>query len=167
MIGPAIYEVSKIGNGRLSVMAKPVAGEWINDEFAAIHIYGVRHVLSLLENVEAHQVGLEKEEAICEAHGIRFSNLAIADRGVPDDEVEFAKTIKTILKEIKSGTDLVVHCRAGIGRTGLVAAAVLVANGSKVDEAFEKVSEARGVEVPDTNEQKEFVIRLQTYLHAS
>ena len=52
----------------------------------------------------------------------------------------------------------VVHCRAGIGRTGVAASGVLLHAGFKPDEAFERISELRGVGVPDTEEQRDWVV---------
>ena len=85
MIRPTIYEVAKIGNGRLSVMAKPTAGEWVNDEFAAIKHAGVTHILSLLETNEAYTVGLDAEGEICNTHKMEFTNYEMLDRGIPSD----------------------------------------------------------------------------------
>jgi predicted protein tyrosine phosphatase len=52
----------------------------------------------------------------------------------------------------------VIHCRAGIGRTSVVATGVLLHAGFEVTEAFEKISEIRGVQVPDTQEQYDWVL---------
>src|SRR5262249_25284547 len=52
-----------------------------------------------------------------------------------------------------------IHCRAGIGRSGLVGAAVLLHCGFTVREAFAAISKARGVQVPDTAEQSEWLSR--------
>jgi protein-tyrosine phosphatase len=49
-----------------------------------------------------------------------------------------------------------VHCRAGIGRSGIAAAAVLVSLGHEPRDVFAMVSKARGVSVPDTDEQIEW-----------
>ncbi len=51
-----------------------------------------------------------------------------------------------------------VHCRQGIGRSSLVAACVLVTLGESPQSAFEHIERARGRSVPDTAEQKEWVI---------
>ena len=48
---------------------------------------------------------------------------------------------------------MVVHCRQGIGRSGLVAACLLVRKGISPGAAVEMVSAARGVSVPETTEQ--------------
>ena len=51
-----------------------------------------------------------------------------------------------------------IHCRAGNGRAGIVVASVLIKSGMEPNSAFELVSDKRGVEVPDTEEQKQWVI---------
>lgn len=35
-MGPDIYKVDQLGQGFLAVMAKPVSGEWIDEEFSDI-----------------------------------------------------------------------------------------------------------------------------------
>ena len=47
---------------------------------------------------------------------------------------------------------MLIHCRQGIGRSSLLAAAVLEA--SSLDEAWRRIAEARGRSVPDTPEQR-------------
>ena len=50
-----------------------------------------------------------------------------------------------------------IHCRAGIGRSGLVAACVLSELGTRTDALFPMLSKARRVSVPDTPEQEAWV----------
>ena len=155
---PQIYKVCALGSGWLSAMAKPVAGEWIDDEFAAIADAGIKKVVSLLEPHEAYELGLEDEETICERHGMQFGNFPVADRSIPDSAHGFVSFIRQIHADIASGVDTVVHCRAGIGRSGLVAAAVLVRAGHSPEAAFDLVSRARGIAVPDTEGQRNWLI---------
>ena len=56
------------------------------------------------------------------------------------------------------GINTVIHCRAGIGRTSLVTAGVLLQAGFEPDEAFEHIGKARGMAVPDTDEQRDWVV---------
>jgi protein-tyrosine phosphatase len=51
----------------------------------------------------------------------------------------------------------VVHCRQGIGRTGLIAACLLVAQGAAPDAAVHNLSAARGLPVPETAEQRRWI----------
>lgn len=156
-MGPTIYEIELIGSGFLAVMAKPVAGEWIDDEFSGMASAGLFKVVSLLEEHEAIEVGLGEEAQLCERHGLKFQSYPIADRGLPPTIEGFAETTKKLYHEIAGGLSTVVHCRAGIGRTGLVAAGILLHAAFDVDEAFAHISDRRGVEVPDTDEQRDWL----------
>jgi protein-tyrosine phosphatase len=58
---------------------------------------------------------------------------------------------------LASGRNVVIHCRQGVGRTGLVAACLLVARGESPETAVEKLSAARGVSTPETAEQRRWI----------
>ena len=64
---------------------------------------------------------------------------------------------KSIYHAAARGQSTVIHCRAGIGRTGLVAAGVLLHAAFSVDDAFAHITQRRGVEVPDTQEQSDWL----------
>jgi protein-tyrosine phosphatase len=154
---PDIYQVELIGSGSLSVMAKPVSGEWIEDEFSSIARVGINRIVSLLEEGEALEVGLSEERELAEKNGIEFISFPIPDRGLPSSIEQFSKFTKRLYHEAAGGKHTVVHCRAGIGRTGIVAAGILLHCGYEPLEAFEHISNKRGVSVPDTQEQIEWV----------
>ncbi|MEO1035560.1 MAG: protein-tyrosine phosphatase family protein [Pseudomonadota bacterium] len=156
-MGPSYYEIELIGSGFLAVMAKPVAGEWIDDEFSGLYEAGLRQVVSLLESHEAYELGLSDEQSLCVKHGLRFVSYPIPDRGLPPTVEGFRELTKTIYHESAGGVSTVIHCRAGIGRTGLVAAGVLLHAAFGVEEAFDQISSRRGVEVPDTQEQRDWL----------
>lgn len=156
-MSPDIYQVEMIGSGSLSVMAKPVSGEWIEDEFSGIAQYGINRIISLLEEHESYEVGLSQERSLTEKNGMEFISYPIPDRGLPNSISEFASFTKRIYHEAAGGLNTVIHCRAGIGRTGIVAAGVLLHCGFEPSQAFTLISEKRGVSVPDTQEQIDWV----------
>lgn len=149
--------MERIGDGILAVMAKPVAGEWVEDEIRAIAQQGMHRIVSLLELPEEREVGLSEERRLAEKHGMQFLSYPIQDRGVPCSVQEFGGFVGKIYRSVHTGVNTVIHCRAGIGRTGLVTAAVLLHCGYKPLEAFALVSKKRGVLVPDTEEQSEWL----------
>ncbi|MEM6512712.1 MAG: dual specificity protein phosphatase family protein [Pseudomonadota bacterium] len=157
-MGPTFYEIELVGSGFLAVMAKPVAGEWIDDEFAGLYQAGLRKVVSLLEDHEAYEVGLSEEKDLCEKHGLEFASYPIVDRGLPPSVSSFAELTNSVYHASAGGQSTVIHCRAGIGRTGLVAAGVLLHAAFSVDDAFNHITQRRGVEVPDTQEQRDWLL---------
>jgi len=60
-----------------------------------------------------------------------------------------------------------VHCRQGIGRSGLVASGVLMSSGIKANEAMQIVSSARGISVPETPEQRRWIEELPSRVPAA
>jgi protein-tyrosine phosphatase len=158
-MNPDIYQVELIGSGSLSVMAKPVSGEWIEDEFSMIANWGINRIVSLLEHQEAIEVGLGKERQLAEKNAMEFISYPIPDRGLPVSLNEYLNFTKRLYHEAAGGLHTVIHCRAGIGRTGLIAAGVLLHCGFEPKEAFEHISQKRGVVVPDTEEQVNFVVK--------
>ena len=68
---------------------------------------------------------------------------------------------------LSEGKRVAIHCRAGVGRSALLAAALLVAGGVEVEAAFRRVADARGCPVPDTPEQRAWVARLAPELVAA
>ncbi|AJQ95499.1 protein-tyrosine phosphatase family protein [Gynuella sunshinyii] len=158
-MNPDIYKIELIGSGSLSVMAKPVSGEWIEDEFSGIARWGINRIVSLLEDHEAFEVGLNNEKQLAEKYGMEFILYPIPDRGLPSTIQEYLCFTKRLYHEAAGGLNTVVHCRAGIGRTGIIAAGVLLHCGFSPIEAFEHISKIRGVSVPDTQEQIDWVAK--------
>jgi protein-tyrosine phosphatase len=58
---------------------------------------------------------------------------------------------------LETGRNVGVHCRQGIGRSALIVGAVLVAAGNDPRRALKVVEQSRGVEVPDTDDQREWL----------
>lgn len=154
-----IYKIQNIASGQLFAMAKPVPGEYIEEEFAGIAQQGINVVVSLLEKDEEYSIGLSREEELCVKNGMEFISYPIPDMGLPRSLQSYRDITKTIFGKISNGSSAVVHCRAGIGRTGIVTAGILCHSGMQAVEAFEVVSMGRGIVVPDTDEQREWVIR--------
>jgi protein-tyrosine phosphatase len=154
---PSIYKIEKIGSGFLAIMARPRSGEWANEEFAGLKTLGVSGVVSLLELSETRELDLNMEDKLCISTGLAFNSFPIPDRGVTDSVIALSRLACEIYHRCVEGKSVVIHCRAGIGRSGVVAAAVLLHSGIDVKEAFQRISSARGVSVPDTDEQSLWV----------
>ena len=152
-----IHWIDGIGAGRLGVMPRPRGGDWLEDEIHSLKSSGVDAVVSLLERAEIEELEIAEEQALCEAQGISFLSFPIPDRQVPPSGREALGFAGSIWNLLQSGRSVVIHCRQGVGRSALMAACVMALGGVRVDEAFEKIEEARGCPVPDTPEQRRWV----------
>ena len=142
---------------RLGLMARPRAGDWLEEEIAGWREAEVGTVVSLLEPHEVHELGLSSEARLCAQNGIEFLSLPIRDRGTPQGPDAAIRLIDDLVARLQGGTGVAIHCRAGIGRTGLVAGCILSRLGMPFGDIFAALSEARGVAMPDTAEQADWV----------
>jgi protein-tyrosine phosphatase len=154
-----MYWIKNQFNLRLAIVPRPRGGDWIWDELQSCRRAGIDIVVSLLTGTEAGELGLKHEREACESAGITFVSLPIPDRGVPASRQSFKKLIEHLKKELLAGKSVGIHCRQCIGRSSLLAAALLCSFGSSADVAFAQIARYRGRAVPDTEEQREWVRR--------
>jgi protein-tyrosine phosphatase len=153
-----MYKVGTMGNGFLAIMACPTIDTDAPASVANIAGLGINLVVSLLEPGEARTLGLEGERLEVKAHGMEFISFPIPDMGLPASVQEFASITKTLFAQVNAGSNTLVHCRAGIGRSGLLSAGVLLHAGMDAEEAFAYVSKMRGIRVPETPDQHDWLV---------
>jgi protein-tyrosine phosphatase len=113
---------------------------------------------------EQQELDLVNESAQAQAQGIAFFSFPIPDRQVPDSEDRLSRILEQVDKELSSGKNVLVHCRQGIGRVGLVAACLLLTKGLNAETVLNRLSAARGVPVPETPEQRRWIDHYATTL---
>jgi protein-tyrosine phosphatase len=151
--------IPEIAPLRLVQMPRPRSGDWLADEIAGWQRAGVNAVVSLLETHEARELDLAHEPSLCRAHGMDYLNLPIPDHSTPRSQQAVDLLVDDVVARLRCGEGVVVHCMAGIGRSGVVCACVLLRLGIAHAEVFPMLSRARRLTVPDTMEQIEWVRR--------
>lgn len=144
--------------GRLAIATRPRGGDWLEMDLIRCKREGWSVLVSALEREEQDELGLDAEERTAIAQGLEFRSVPISDRSVPMDG-SFNTSISALLQLLNNGANIAVHCRMGIGRSSLICAALLVAQGEDPEGAWSLVKEARGTDVPDTDEQRLWLIR--------
>jgi len=124
----------------------------------ALRDNGADKILCLLEDVESSELGLQKQEALTQAIGMEFQRFPIPDYGVPDF-LDLQVQITRIGKDLSNGRHVLVHCRGGVGRTGLICCCLMLTTGISVPDAISIVTRQRGEQVPETPEQIDMLIR--------
>ncbi|MBP1182182.1 protein-tyrosine phosphatase [Methylobacterium sp. PvR107] len=117
-----------------------------------IRDWGASSVLTLLE---AHEFDLLSVKGLPEAvrdAGLAWHYAPIPDVSVPGPAFDAAwRTIgPRILEQFHQGGSVVVHCRGGLGRAGIIAAKLMVMMGADPKQAIEQVRAARpgAIETP-------------------
>ncbi|MFD9691830.1 tyrosine protein phosphatase [Kitasatospora sp. NPDC059088] len=159
---PALFTVDLPGPGLLSTMARPRGNDWLEDEMTALKDCGVDVLVCALTEPELGELGLAGEPRTAEAAGLQFIPIPIQDRTVPD-LTTILPTLRKLAEQLHEGAHVVTHCRAGIGRSSLLAAALLILNGVDPDVAWNQIEHARGLAVPDTAEQRGWTVELLKY----
>jgi hypothetical protein len=81
---PQVYWINLPMAGRLGIMARPRAGDWLDDEISGWRAQSIDIIISLLEQEEVSELGLQREAGLCREQGMEFLSFPIPDRGVPE-----------------------------------------------------------------------------------
>ncbi|MEU5690587.1 hypothetical protein [Actinosynnema sp. NPDC020468] len=116
--------------------------------------HGVTLVVSALTDQENAELDLRAEGDTARSAGMRFRSVPIPDYGVPGEE----PALDDVAREVEDG-HVLIHCWGGVGRSSLLAAAVLVHLGVQPVDAWREIAAARGRDVPENDAQREWVDR--------
>lgn len=136
--------------GSIFMMPKPPGAHQLPAFVEFLAKQEISVMVSLLQFEEVHSFSLVNEHVECETNEIEFINFPIKDHDVPQFFMPFNHMIEKLVDLLEAGENIAIHCYAGIGRTGLVAASMLIKQGFQVDEALIELSKVRGIRVPET-----------------
>jgi protein-tyrosine phosphatase len=162
-----IFWIAGPWRGRLAILPRPRGGDWLDDETRAWRRAGVHMVVSLLEPEEETELELSREAESATASGLAFVSFPTSDRGVPSSREAVATLTTQLADALRSGNNVAVHCRQGIGRSALIAAATLISAGQDVDSALQSIAHSRGVAVPETEEQRRWISEFASWFASS
>lgn len=152
-----IYLIDGPWPGILAISARPRGGDWLEDEVKGWRDAGFDVIVSLLTPQEVEEMELAQEAQYCKQNNIDFISFPIVDRSVPESRAVALQLIEPLEADLAQGKRINVHCRQGIGRSGFIAAGLLVFKGSPAAEAVRRVSTARHIPIPETAEQREWI----------
>jgi hypothetical protein len=152
-----LYWINQFAEGNLAIMAAARSDELLEATILAWQNEGVDIVVCLLEQPEMPNL-IEAERAFCEELGLEFFSFPIRDKTVPDSIDAFANLTRQLAGRIAAGKSVAIHCRAGIGRSTMLAACVLIQFGIDAAVGLDMIAAARGTEVPETEAQRQWIL---------
>jgi ADP-ribosyl-[dinitrogen reductase] hydrolase len=126
-----------------------LTGAWYRDltlDLAAVKNWGATGVITLVTNDELHELQVPDLGDAVGALGMKWWHLPMPDMGVP--EAETADRWREyvggeVRAHLRRGDKRLVHCKGGLGRTGLLAAQILVEFGIRPRDAILQTRAAR------------------------
>lgn len=144
----------------LYTMPAPKQADGLVHFFENLREIRINHVVNLLDNNDLRELGLLEEPSIARSLGLNYTSFPIEDFSFPHDTKAFIALAKSLKAEILNKQIIAIHCRAGIGRSSLLAAAILASFAFPKDKIFEHISLHRKVNVPDKEEQAIQLLKL-------
>ncbi len=142
---------------RMAIVPCPAGGRSLATAIRSLRDQGIDSLVSLLSAEEVRALGLAEEGIHCGDVGIGFRWFPVDDHSIPVSIDDFRALVRALQQDLRAGKAVGAHCFAGIGRSCMLIAALLCAEGLSADEAFSRLSAARGLTVPDTWLQAQWV----------
>jgi len=130
----------------------------LETDLAAVVSWRAKSVVTLLEVHEFELLGVGSLGAAIQRQGIDWYHLSVLDGGTPDDRAveKWAAVSPHLVKQLKRGENILIHCRGGLGRTGTIGSMLLIDAGVDAASAIDMVRKARPGAI-ETVEQETFV----------
>ncbi|CAG0929131.1 MAG: phosphatase [Rhodocyclaceae bacterium] len=144
------------------LQSNALSGNWERDldlDIDVIRAWGATAVVTLMEMHEHDELSVpDLPEKVWGAE-MEWFHLPIVDQHAPD--AVFLQRWKTfggrIVTTLANGGKVFIHCKGGLGRTGTIAACLLIESGMRPAEAMAAVRLARRGTI-ETLEQERFVL---------
>ncbi|BCB18143.1 hypothetical protein OCUBac02_10370 [Bosea sp. ANAM02] len=138
---------------RGEVLDDSAARAALAEDLARLGRMGATGLLSLVEAREFP----EGFAAAIHAAGLEWVHLPIPDYGVPDAAFMAGWRKLDLADRLREGESWAIHCRAGLGRTGTIAALLLVENGAGAAEAIARIRREHDAAAVETAAQEGFL----------
>ena len=129
--------------GRIGICRLPGAGGGLEPDLGAIGKWQPAIVVSMTEAAEMAMLGAGDLPERLEGIGAIWRHFPVVDFGTPAPDASWAALSAELHKSLESGQNVLLHCRGGLGRSGMVALRLMVERGEAVEQALTRLRAAR------------------------
>ncbi|SHH97948.1 phosphatase domain-containing protein [Ferrimonas marina] len=139
---PALIEADGF---KLALHPAPGLETPLAEDIAALKAAGVTAVVTTLTEDELAQFGITELGQQVAAAGLSWFHLPVQDKSLPAEafDARWPEALPQLKAKLDAGERVSVHCRGGTGRTGLVAAKLVLACGADWDNTLAAIRDAR------------------------
>lgn len=144
--------------GVLILSANPAKFGAVDQALSLYRAEGARLVISLLPHHELRSLGLQSVQDRCAQAGLEWAHCPIDDFAPPGPlfEQHWDGIASRVHSMLDHGEGVALHCHAGLGRTGTVAARILIERGLCASDAIELVRQKRPCSI-ETAKQENYL----------
>ena len=127
--------------GRLGVCPLPGRYTPLEQDLATIVSWGPVAVLSMTEKEEMDEFGSWVLGDVLAERGVKWLHLPVRDYSGPngDNASQWQTFSPQLHQALDAGGGIILHCRGGIGRSGMIALRLMVERGVDPDEALKRL----------------------------
>src|SRR3989344_4782272 len=132
----------------------------LDQDLAAIKTWGATALVTLIDDYELEILSVADLPQKVRAVGLEWHHLPIMNRDAPYEvfEENWITSGRILRQRLRQGERIVLHCVFGLGRSGMIAARLLVELGEQPEAAIRKVRAARPGAI-ETEIQEQHVFR--------
>jgi protein-tyrosine phosphatase len=157
-LAPTLAATPALAPMPLAITLCPRGGKHLYGELLHLRRSGVQTLVSLLSEEQVDMLELAEEGLQARRLGMIFLHHPIPDHQLPPDPHAFRVFAGDLANRLRGGQRIGIHCWGSIGRATVTAACTLIHLGWDPRKALHAVEDARGVPVPDTEEQERWIL---------
>lgn len=135
----------------------------LNEDLQIIKKWGAKRIISLLEKSELEYLQVPNLGEEAQKLGMQWHLWEVIDGSALRERKQastdpWRKDCALFIREIEDGNKIFIHCRGGLGRTGTLAARLLIEMGLSPRKAIRETREARPGAI-ETTEQEDYLMQ--------
>ena len=144
------FLIHELIDSKLWIMPAPTFDGNLISTLEGIRKLDISHLASLIEPHEIPITNLHELGLMCGQKSIELHELPMPDRQPPNSLIPVFNLSAFLLSKLQSGQSVGIHCKSGIGRSGIVAAVIMGQLGYSYSEVIKRIALGRHQPAPNT-----------------